>query len=195
MLSFGTVNGKDDFFTLKGIVENLLRRFELNYRLDYSKVSYLHPGVSADIINVDTNEVIGSFGKVHPQVCKNFDLISNTYYGELNLDILASLPEKTHSVKMLSKFPAVDRDLAIVCDENTTIGQILECVKKSCGKLYHSANVFDIYRSEQLGKDKKSVAFSFKLVDYEKTLTDEEINQVVNKILKDLQYKCGATLR
>ena len=79
MISFGTVNSKDDFFTVKGIVENLLRRFELNYRFDYSKVSYLHPGVSADIINVDTNEVIGSFGKVHPQVCKNFDLISKLF--------------------------------------------------------------------------------------------------------------------
>lgn len=195
MLSFCSVNSKDDFFVLKGIVENLLRDFDLDYNLEYSKKSYLHPGISADIIDTKTQTIVGSFGKVHPKVCKNFELINNTYYGELNLDYLACLEEKKHCVKMLSKFPAVDRDLAIVCNEDVTIKQILDSVKKSCGTLYHSSNVFDIYRSETLGENKKSIAFSFKLVSYDKTLTDEEINQTVNKILKDLKYKCGAELR
>lgn len=195
MLSFCSVNSKDDFFVLKGIVENLLRDFDLEYNLEYSAKSYLHPGISADIIDTKTNTVVGSFGKVHPKVCKNFELVNNVLYGELNLDYLSTLEERKHSVKMLSKFPAVDRDLAIVCNEDITIKQILDSVKKSCGALYHSSNVFDIYRSETLGENKKSIAFSFKLVSYDKTLTDEEINQTVNKILKDLKYKCGAELR
>ena len=96
---------------------------------------------------------------------------------------------------MISKYPAVDRDLAIICDENITIEQILQSVKKSCGNLYYGAKVFDIYRNINIGENKKSVAFSFKLQSYEKTLTDEEINQTVNKILKDLKYKIGAQLR
>lgn len=195
MLSFCSVNSNDDFFVIKGVVENLLRSFNLDYRLEYSKLSFLHPGISADIIDNSNNNVIGSFGRVHPKVCKNFDLVSNVFYAELNLDKLAELQEKTHSVKMLSKFPAVDRDLAIVCDETVTIKEITDCVKKSCGQLFYDVNVFDIYRSNELGDNKKSVAFSFKLQSYDKTLTDEEINQVVKKILKDLQYKCGAVLR
>jgi phenylalanyl-tRNA synthetase beta chain len=155
----------------------------------------MHPGISADIINCENGEVIGTFGRVHPKVCKNFEISNNTLYCELNLEKLVKLEDKKHSVKMLSKFPAVDRDLAIVCSEDVTVGQILESVKKSCGSLFHSAKVFDIYRSEQLGENKKSIAFSFKLVSYDKTLTDEEISQTVNKILKDLKYKCGAELR
>lgn len=194
ILSFCSVCKNDDFFVFKGIIENLLRDFDLPYYLEYSTKSYLHSGMSADIIDRRTNTCIGSFGKVHPKVIENFDLAQNTYYGELNLDILANCPEKKHSIQTISKFPYVDRDLAIVCDESVTIGEILQCVKKSCGKFYHSAKVFDIYRSAELN-NKKSVAFSIKLESKDKTLTDEEINQIINKILKDLEFKLKAVLR
>ena len=195
MLSFCSVCHKDNFFDIKGIMENLLRGFDLEYTLAYSTLPYLHPGISADVIDTKTNQVVASFGQVHPKVCKNFDLQEKTYYAEINLDYLVSLSEKSHAVKALSKFPIVERDLAIVCDEETSVGKILECVKKSCGALYFGAKIFDIYRSGELGENKKSVAFNFQLSSYDKTLTDEEINQVVKKILKDLEYKCGATLR
>ena len=195
MLSLCSVDHKDDFFTVKGIVENLLRDFDLEYSLEYSKLPYLHPGISADVIDKQTNQVVASFGQVHPKVCKNFDLQEKTYYAEINLDYIAKLKEKSHAVKMLSKFPIVERDLAIVCDESTTVEKIMESVKKSCGQLYFGSKIFDIYRSSELGENKKSVAFNFQLLSYDKTLTDEEINQVVKKILKDLEYKCGATLR
>lgn len=194
ILSFCSVSKNDDFFVFKGIIENLLRDFDLPYHLEYSTKSYLHSGMSADIIDRRTNTCIGSFGKVHPKVIENFDLAQNTYYGELNLDILANCPEKKHSIQTISKFPYVDRDLAIVCDESVTISEILQCVKKSCGKFYHSAKVFDIYRSAELN-NKKSVAFSIKLESKDKTLTDEEINQIINKILKDLEFKLKAVLR
>ncbi len=195
MLSLCSVDPKDDFFVLKGIMENLLRDFEFEYKLEYSKLPYLHPGISADVIDINTNVKVASFGQVHPKVCKNFDLPEKTFYGEVNLDALAALKEKTHSVKALSKFPIVERDLAIVCDESLTVDTIIGCVKKSCGNLYYGAKVFDIYRSAELGENKKSVAFNFQLQSYDKTLTDDEINQVVKKVLKDLQYKTGAVLR
>ena len=194
ILSFCSVCKNDDFFVFKGIIENLLRNFDLPYYLEYSTKSYLHSGMSADIIDRRTNTCIGSFGKVHPKVIENFDLAQNTYYGELNLDILTNCPEKKHSIQTISKFPYVDRDLAIVCDESVTISEILQCVKKSCGKFYHSAKVFDIYRGAELN-NKKSVAFSIKLENKDKTLTDEEINQIINKILKDLEFKLKAVLR
>ena len=194
IISFCSVCKNDDFFVFKGIIENLLRDFDLPYYLEYSTKSYLHSGMSADIIDRRTNTCIGSFGKVHPKVIENFDLAQNTYYGELNLDILTNCPEKKHSIQTISKFPYVDRDLAIVCDESVTISEILQCVKKSCGKFYHSAKVFDIYRGAELN-NKKSVAFSIKLESKDKTLTDEEINQIINKILKDLEFKLKAVLR
>ncbi len=194
-MSFVSINSNDDFYTFKGIIENLLRQFDLKYTLNYSNLCYMHPGISADIINTQNNEIIGTFGQMHPKVAKNFELPTKTYYAELNIDKLVCLKEKSHSVKMLSKYPVVDRDLAIVCDEKVTIDQILESVKKSCGKLYYSAKVFDIYRNSNIGENKKSVAFSFKLLSYDKTLTDDEINGTVNKILKDLKYKIGAELR
>ena len=194
ILSFCSVCKRDDFFVFKGVVENLLRDFDISYDLVYSSKCYLHKGISADIIDKKTGKCIGSFGKVHPKVAENFDISPNTYYGELNLDFLSSCQEKKHSVQPISKYPYVDRDLAIVCDEDVTVKQILDCVKKSCGKLYYSAKVFDIYRSSELN-NKKSVAFSFRLESKDKTLTDDEINQVVHKILKDLEFKLKAVLR
>lgn len=194
MLSFCTVCKKDDFFVLKGVVENLLRDFDLKYKLEYSKKCFLHSGISADIIDLRTNEIIGSFGKIHPKVAENFELSESTYYGELNLDKLVKYQDKKHSVEMISKYPYVDRDLAIICDEDVTVDSILQSVKKSCGHLYYSAKVFDIYRGKELN-GKKSVAFTFRLESKEKTLTDEEINQVVNKILKDLNFRLKAVLR
>lgn len=194
MISFCSVCKNDDFYSLKGIIENVLRDYDFNYKLDYSRKCFLHSGMSANVIDNDTNAVVASFGLVHPRVVKNFELIQNTLYGEINLDFLAKASLKKHSIKALSKYPPVNRDLAIVCDEEVSVEQILDCVKKSCGKLYYTAKVFDIYRNKDLG-NKKSVAFSFKLQSMDKTLTDDEINQVVNKILKDLEYKLKAVLR
>ena len=194
MLSFCSVCKKDDFFVFKGIIENLLRDFDLPYKLAYSHKCFLHSGISADIIDKRSGELIGSFGKVHPKVIENFELSSNSFYAELNLDILSKSIEKKHNVNSISKYPYVDRDLAIVCDESVTCAEILDCVKKSCGKLYYNAKVFDIYRSPELN-NKKSVAFSIKLESKDKTLTDTEINSVINKILKDLEYKLKAVLR
>ena len=89
----------------------------------------------------------------------------------------------------------VERDLAIVVDEKITAAEMLDTVKSSCGKLFYDANIFDIYRSESVGENKKSVAFKIKLSDMNKTLTDEEVNKVVQKIVKTFSYKFGASLR
>lgn len=192
-ISFSSVCVDDDFFTLKGIIENILSSYNVKYHLEYSSCPFLHPGISADIF--DNNILIGSFGLVHPKVCKNFEILNHTLYAEINLDKLVKYGKKVNFAKSLSKFPAVDRDLAVVCDEKTTIENIMQSVEKSCGNLFLDAKVFDIYRNEALGVGKKSVAFSFRLQPYDKTLVDEEINKIVQKVLKDLKYKCGAELR
>ena len=182
-----------DFFNLKGVVEGLLENTSAKYTLVRSSKKFLHPGVSADIVCGDV--VIGSFGKIHPVVARNYDIPVDVVYAEIDTEYLASLPEKKIVVKPISKYPIVDRDLAIVVEENITTGELLESIKSSCGKLYYDSSLFDIYRSESLGENKKSMAFNIRLSDNEKTLTDEEVNAVMNKVMKALMYKHGAVLR
>lgn len=182
-----------DFFDLKGVIEGLLAKTSAKYTLVRSSKKFLHPGVSADI--VCNGQIIGSFGKIHPVVGRNYDAPADIVYAEIDTEFLANLEEKKITVKPISKYPIVDRDIAIVVDEKVTTSELLESIKSSCGKLYYSSSLFDIYRSQSLGDNKKSMAFNIKLSDLEKTLTDEEVNAVINKVLKALAYKHGAVLR
>lgn len=184
-----------DFFSLKGVVEAMLAPYQLATRVVRSKSSILHPGKSADIIDLQTRKVLASFGEIHPRVAKIYDLPKGVLYAEVNTDLLTSKHDKKIVVHALSKFPTVERDLAVVVDEEVSVQDIVSTVKKSCGDICESVEIFDIYRSKQLGENIKSVAFKFKLTSYEKTLTDEETNAIVAKILKDLETKCGARLR
>ena len=190
--TFKTIKNMN-FNFIKGMVEMLLNNTSVEYKIERSKQPFLHPGISADLI-VD-NEVICSFGQIHPMVAKNYDIPDYVVYAEINDDYLASLPVKKIIAKEISKYPIVERDLAIVVDEKITASEMLETVKSACGKLYYEANIFDIYRSENVGKDKKSVAIKVKLSDMNKTLTDEEVNKVIQKIIKNFNYKFGASLR
>lgn len=183
-----------DFFNLKGIVENIVNKTSLEYHLERSSEQYLHPGVSADILDKDGNRV-GSFGKIHPAVLQAYDLNGNVYYAEIDTGYLAKLPIKKYQVNPISKYPVVERDLAVVVEENICVGDLLDTIKSSCGRLFYDVNIFDIYRNESLGVNKKSVAFNIKLSDINKTLTDEEVSGVINKILKAFTYKHGAVLR
>lgn len=194
-ISFASILKSDNFFTLKGIVENILANYDINYCLEYSKQSYLHPGISADVIDTNSGEMIAHFGEIHPKVLKNFDISEKVLYGEINISKLITYPEKKYAVKLLSKYPVVERDIAVICDENVKIGDMLASIKKSCGALFYDCKLFDIYRNPSLGENKKSLAFNIKLLSYDKTLTDDEINACVNKTIKDLTYKFGAKLR
>ena len=193
MIGMVVLSNNFDFFNLKGIVENLLNKTSVNYRIERSTEPYLHPGISAYIMVSDFK--LGSFGKIHPVVAQNYDLPENVYYAELDSGYLANLPEKKYNVQNISKFPIVERDLAVVVDEQVKVGDMLDAIKSACGKLYYEASLFDIYRNENLGNNKKSLAFNIKLSDMNKTLTDEEVAQVIKKVLKAFTYKFGAVLR
>lgn len=193
LLSLAVCENNYDFFNMKGVIEGMLSKTSVIYTLERSKKPYLHPNKSADIIY--NGVVIGSFGEIHPIVAKNYDIPVSTIYGEIDTEFLANLPEKRNYVKPISKYPIVERDIAVVVDENVTVGDLLNSIKSSCGQLYYTASLFDIYRSETLGNNKKSLAFNIKLSHLEKTLTDEEVEQVMKKVLKALTYKFGASLR
>ena len=161
--------------------------------VERSSEPYLHPGISADVFV--NGQKVGHFGKIHPVVIKNYELPANSYYGELCTSVLSQMPEKKIVLKQVSKFPNVERDLAVVVDEDVQVGQMLEAIKSACGKLYFDVSLFDVYRNQSLGENKKSLAFNIILSDENKTLTDEEISRVMAKILKALQYRFGAALR
>ena len=183
-----------DFFMLKGVVEGLLSTTSLKYHIERSNEKYMHPGISADIIS-ETGEKVGCFGQVHPKVLKNYDISGKVFYGEINIETLVDLPEKKFKVKSIPKFPIVERDLAVVVDEKIKNEDLASAIKSACGKLFYDVKLFDIYRSESLGHGLKSMAYNIKLSDETKTLTEEDVNAVMNKILKALGFRYGAKLR
>ncbi len=193
-LSIAVCEDEYNFFMLKNVVENLLITTSLNYKLVRSTEPYLHSGMSADIIAEDGKKV-GYFGKIHPKVLKNYDISHDVYYAELDTDYLSSLKEKTYSVKEVSKFAEVERDIAVVVDEDVTNEQISSAIKSACGKLFNGVTLFDVYRSDSLGENKKSLAYKIHLLNEEKTMTADEINAVINKVLKSLEYRYKAKLR
>lgn len=193
-LSLAVCENGFDFFNLKGVMENLLVSSSLKYTIRRSAEPYLHTGVSADIVAED-GTVVGWFGKIHKLVLKNYGINQDVYYGELDTDYLAKLPEKKYTTKEISKYPSVERDLSVVVDESVCNADLVAAIKSSCGKIFGGVELFDVYRSDALGKDKKSMAYKITFASDEKTLTGDEINAVVAKILKSLDFRYGAKLR
>lgn len=155
------------------------------------KSGLLHPGISADILAGDQN--LGSFGKIHPQIAQNFDIDADCYYAELYLDKLLELKRGEIKFSPIAKFPSVTRDFAFVCGEDIAAQDILDVF---CAlSLVVGAELFDVYRSEQLGAGVKSLAVSVEFRDNNKTLQDKDIEKQVSKALAALKEKYGAVLR
>ena len=180
-----------DFYIIKGIAEELLDY--LGYANRYSFVindsipDTFHPGKSA-AISV-TNDIVGFIGRVHPTKAKE-----EIYVMEINLDKLLSKKVGKMKYKEVSKFPSVKKDLAVVVDKNVTAGEIATYIKKAAGSLLIGSEVFDVYTGAGMEENKKSLAYSLEFGAADRTLTDEEINQVLDKIIINLE-KQGATLR
>lgn len=195
IISISCLNEKFSFYDLKGIVERIISLFELKYSLKYSSLEFLHPGISADFIDKKNKSVIASIGKIHPKVLQNFGLAGECYYAEINLTKLLEFNDKKIKSKLISKYPVVSRDLAVVVDENVECNKLTSCIKNSIGEMCYSIELFDIFRSETLGANLKSMAFNIKIQSFDKTLTDEEINSLMNKAVLALEKNYGAKLR
>ncbi len=193
-LALGRYGEGEDFFTMKGIVEIILKKFGLNGEFKRADISYLHKGRSADIY-VGKN-LIGYLGEVHPEVAKSFDVSERMYIAELNVDILNKLADCSYEFVAISNYPPIERDIAVVVDESVLAGDLLSCVRKGGGNLLVDAKIFDIYRNKEvLGENKKSVAISLVFRLAERTLTDEEVNAKINRILTKLSSEHNAVLR
>lgn len=193
-LALGRYGEGEDFFTMKGIVEVILKKFGLNGEFRRADISYLHKGRSADIY-VGKN-LIGYLGEVHPEVAKSFDVSERMYIAELNVDMLNKLADYSYEFAAISNYPPIERDIAVVVDEGVLAGDLLACVRKGGDNLLVDAKIFDIYRNKDvLGENKKSVAISLVFRLAERTLTDEEVNAKINRILTKLSSEHNAVLR
>lgn len=195
MLVLGTYGSDETFFTLKGEIEAIfagLRIRKAEYTAEKSNPSY-HPGRCASI-TVD-GVCVGVMGQVHPLVVNNYGMDCEVYCAELNLSALMELrlPDPTYTP--LPKYPAVMRDLALVCDEAVTVAQAEGVITDAAGKLLRSVKLFDIYRGTGVPEGKKSMAFSLELRSDERTLTDADSEGVMSKVLAALKKKLNAVLR
>lgn len=184
-------NLKVDFYTIKGILEELL--YFLGYNGRYSlKVSDIpdefHPGQSASIIM--QGKKIGVIGKLHPNVVKD-----DVYVFEINLTkLLENRPSKM-VFKEIPKYPIVKKDLAFIIDKNVTVEEVMSVIKKAGGRNLIKQELFDIYEGSNVDSDKKSLAFSLYFQDDKKTLTEEEVMENFNSIIKKVTETIPATLR
>ena len=186
--------GEGDFYDLKGYVDGVLTAFGLEGSYKKELVPYLHIGRSASVSV--SGEVIGVLGEVHPDVAEKYGIDEQRLYvAELSLDKLFKLVNKGIKFKAFSKYPPIDRDLAVVVDKTVVAGDMIDAIKASKIPYMTSANIFDVYVSDQLGKDKKSIALSFTFASNEKTLKDEEIQESMDKVLSILSRKFKAKIR
>ena len=190
--STGLNNNKAvDFYVIKGIAEEVLDYIGYSGRYSFMKQEMpkeMHPGQSA-MINVNGSN-IGMIGKIHPSVTKD-----DVYVLEINLDELFTKKVGKMKYKEFSKFPSINKDIALVVDKKSVSKDIEKVIKSAGGSLLTNIEVFDVYTGVGVGIDKKSIAYSLTFSDMKKTLTDEEINGLMDKIIDAVSKKCGAELR
>ena len=187
--------GDGDFFTMKGVVEEFFEKAGLDGRITYDpedKKSFLHPGRQADIIYDGVK--VGYLGEVHPQVCENYNIGDRVYYADIDMPYIVEHACFDKKYEGIAKFPTSTRDISLVVDKQVLIGTMENAIIKKGGKLLESCELFDIYEGEQVGEGKKSVAFSLVFRAKDRTLSDTEISEIMDKILAELTG-LGAVLR
>lgn len=180
-----------DFYTIKGVAEEILNYLGYEGRYSFIKQEMpkeIHPGQSA-YINVNGTDV-GIIGKLHPNVSKE-----DIYVFEINLDELFKKKVGKMKYKEISKFPNVKKDVAFLIDKKVVSKDIEKVIKNSGGSILSDIEVFDVYTGKNIDENKKSIAYSLNFIDNKKTLTDEEVNNLLEKIIKNVCDKFGAELR
>ncbi|MBS4215416.1 phenylalanine--tRNA ligase subunit beta [Neobacillus rhizophilus] len=183
-----------DFFVLKGILEGLFAKLGLTERVAYvqAQVEGMHPGRTAEI-RLDGSK-IGFAGQLHPSVQKDLDL-KDTYVFELSLKAVLGVETEALQYQSIPRYPSITRDIALVVNRETVSGTLKDIIVKAGSPLLKEAYVFDLYEGDKMEEGKKSIAFSLKYVDPERTLTDEEVTKVHDRVLEALKEQAGAVLR
>ena len=195
VLSIGAYGADYDFFAMKGVVEAVLteiRAKDLRFEAVNDNPSY-HPGRCAAVWSGDT--YVGVFGQIHPLVAQNYDVDAEFYCAELSFDALFAVRGEDPVYQPLPKFPAVTRDIAVVCDKAVTVGTLEDCIRRGAKGLLKDVALFDIYTGTGIPDGKKSVAFNLTLRADDRSLTAEEADADVKSILDLLASELNAVLR
>ncbi len=193
-LTIGLYGGKADFYTIKGMIEVVLSKLSIT---DYDVTPCtdnptFHPGRCALISK--NGITLGILGEVSPKVAENYEVGTKIYIAKFDMKALFELSGSEITYKPLPKYPASTRDLALICDDDLPIIEIEKTIKKAVGAILENIKLFDVYKGEQIDKDKKSVAYSVTMRSDKGTLTDEECDNAVNRALKQLE-KINVSLR
>jgi len=199
-LAVGMYGDNVDFYDIKGIAETLLAKMGIS-DVEYVRacecdafdeaVSF-HPGRSAVVLK--DGAALGIFGEVHPQVQENYGIGTKTYIGKFNIPEMMKCAVTEISYKPLPKFPASTRDLSVICDDNVPVAELEKAIKGAVGKILEKVTLFDVYKGQQIEEGKKSVSYSITMRSHEGTLTDEQADGAMKKVLKALSA-IGAELR
>ena len=195
VLTLGAYGDGMDFFALKGAVEAVLKQLRIEnvrFLADSENPSY-HPGRCAKVFSGD--RLLGVLGQIHPHVAGNYGVDAELYAAELRFDALYESKGAQPVYQPLPKFPAVTRDIAVVCDASVTVGELEDAIRKGAKGLLKDAALFDIYTGVGIAPGKKSVAFNLTLRADDRSLTAEEADADVKSILTALEQECGAILR
>ncbi len=190
----GLYGNQIDFLYVKGILEDLMDNLSVK---DYdvtacSNIVYFHPGRCAVISHGENT--LGYIAEVHPSVLDNYNIAKRSYVIKLDVNSLMQASDNSKVYHPIAKFPAVNRDLALICDDSTPVGELTKVIKTSAGNLLENVHIFDIYKGEQIPQNKKSVALNVSLRSIESTLNEEQVNSIIKKIIKAFD-KLGITLR
>lgn len=188
--------GKEvDFFVLKGVIESVLNNVGLKgYEIEPETTNLtFHPGRCAKIVY--NNIYIGTFGELHPDVIENYNLGQRVYVAEINIDTVFENLNLTKSYNPLPKYPSTSRDIALIVKDEVFVKQIEDIIKANGEDLVESYKLFDVYKGAQIEEGHKSIAYSITYRSKDKTLIDEDVAKVHEKILSELSEKLNANLR
>ncbi|MDD4546543.1 MAG: phenylalanine--tRNA ligase subunit beta [Oscillospiraceae bacterium] len=188
----GLYGENENFFDLKGIVEDILSCFGISAEYERANQAYLHPGRQA--LAMAEGSPIAVFGEVHPDTAERFGVNTRAYIAEIRMDKLIAAPNDVLLYKPLPRFPSIERDLALTCDKELPVAEIEKTIRLSAGKNLEDIWLFDVYQGTQIADGKKSVAYRLVFRNSEATLKDEEVDASLRKIIKNLLEK-GCVLR
>ena len=189
-LSLGAFGNDEDFFTLKGVIEDLLESVKYSQKISYIEcdLPFMHPQRSANILD-QNGEKIGYFGELHPKTLEKLGIDKRVYVAEIDYAYISNSFDKVLSFKNYSKYPSIERDLALCCDESVKNAEVIDIINSANIKTLVNIELFDVYTGDRIEKGKKSLAYRLTFSSVERTLGMEEVDGFVKKILKRLSEK------
>ena len=188
MIAMGGFGKNLDFFTFKGFVEEILSAAHVKGKISFVKnenISFMHPGRTADVMIDDT--YVGFVGEAHESILKTYDIHTKTYLLQLDLRNIIGKSDLMFKYTEISKFPRSERDLSMTVPKDLTVDKIEEVLKVRGGKLLESIELFDIYEGAQVGENYKSIAYTLSFGAKDHSLTSEEVDKVIEKIINGLK--------